>query len=75
MRTRIYVEGGICKALLKVVNIAHICVSVVTSITQQIDHPSHLQKSEQASCADEQVHMCEEHDLSLLQLQLINKFI
>ena len=39
---------------------------------QQVDLPSHLQSSEQASCADEQMHLCEEHGLSLLQLQLIN---
>ena len=68
MRTRIYV-GGICKALLTVVYIAHICVRVVTSITQHVDLPSHyyshLQNSEQASCAHEQVHLCEERGLSL----------
>ena len=58
-------------ALLTVVNIAHIRVRVVTSITQQVDLPSHLENSEQASCADEQVHICQEHGLSLLQLQLI----
>ena len=39
---------------------------------QQVELPSHLQNSEQASCADEQLHLCEEHDLSLLQMQLIN---
>ena len=39
---------------------------------QQVELPSHLQNSEQASCADEQLHLCEEHGLSLLQLQLIN---
>ena len=39
---------------------------------QQVELPSHLQNSEQASCADEQLHLCEEHGLSLLQQQLIN---
>ena len=39
---------------------------------QQVELPSHLQNSEQASCSDEQLHICEEHDLSLLQMQLIN---
>ena len=39
---------------------------------QQVELPSHLQNSEHASCADEQLHLCEEHGLSLLQLQLIN---
>ena len=38
---------------------------------QQVKLPSHLQNSEQASCAAEQVHLCQEHGLSLLQLQLI----
>ena len=33
---------------------------------------SHVQKSEQAIWADEQLHICEEHGLSLLQLLLIN---
>ena len=28
---------------------------------QQVVLPSHLQNSEQASCADEQLHRCEEH--------------
>ena len=56
--------GGICKELLTAVNIAHICVRVVTSISQQVDMPSHLHNSEQASCADEQVHICEEHGSS-----------
>ena len=40
---------------------------------QQVELPSHLQNSEQASCADEQLHLCEEHGLSLLQLQLISE--
>ena len=40
--------------------------------SQQVELPSHLQNSEQASYADEQLHLCEERDLSLLQLQLIN---
>ena len=38
----------------------------------QVDVLSHLQNSEQAICADEQLHICEEHGLSLLQLLLIN---
>ena len=38
----------------------------------QVDLPSHLQNSEQASCADEQLHLCDEHGLPLLQLQLTN---
>ena len=42
---------------------------------QQAELPSHLQNSEQAICADEQLHLCEEHGLSLLQLQLINLII
>ena len=37
---------------------------------QQVELPSHLQNSEQASCADEQLHLCEEHGL---QLQLISE--
>ena len=80
----------ICKRLLTVITVAHICVRVATTnITvsvhvvfsfctketvlglQQIELPSHLQNSEQASCADEQLHLCEEHGRSLLQLQLI----
>ena len=39
---------------------------------QQVDMLSHLQTSEQAIWADEQLHICEEHGLSLLQLLLIN---
>ena len=39
---------------------------------QQVELPSHLQNSEQDSCADEQLHLCEEHGMSLLQLLLIN---
>ena len=39
---------------------------------KHVELPSHLQNSEQASCADEQLHLCDEHGLSLLQLQLIN---
>ena len=39
---------------------------------QQVELPSHLQNSEQDSCADEQLNLCEEQDLSLLQLQLFN---
>ena len=39
---------------------------------QQVDVLSHLQNSEQAIWADEQLHICEEHGLSLLQLLLIN---
>ena len=39
---------------------------------QQVELPSHLQNSEQAGSADEQLHLCAEHGLSLLQLQLIN---
>ena len=35
---------------------------------QQVELPSHLQNSEQASCAYEQLHLCQEHGLSLLQL-------
>ena len=38
----------------------------------QVELPSHLQNSEQANCADEQLHLYEEHGMSLLQLQLIN---
>ena len=38
---------------------------------QQVKLPSYLQNSEQASCAAEQLHLCQEHGLSLLQLQLI----
>ena len=38
---------------------------------QQVELPSHLQNSEQASCAYEQLHLCEEHGMALLQLQLI----
>ena len=76
------------KRLSTVITVAHICVRVITtSITvsvhvvfsketvlglQQVELPSHLKNSEQASCADEQLHLCEEHGLSLLQLQLIN---
>ena len=39
---------------------------------QQVELPSHFQNSVQASCADEQLNPCEEHGLSLLQLQLTN---
>ena len=39
---------------------------------QQVDVLSHLQNSEQAIWADEQLHIREEHGLSLLQLLLIN---
>ena len=39
---------------------------------QQVELPSHLQNSEQASYAAEQLHICQEHGMSLLQLQLIN---
>ena len=39
---------------------------------QQVDVLSHLQNSEQAIWADEQLHICEEHGMSLLQLLLIN---
>ena len=39
---------------------------------QQVELPSHLQNSEQANCADEELHLYEEHGMSLLQLQLIN---
>ena len=69
---------GICKALslLTVVIIAHICTVSCTKETvlglQQVDVLSHVQKSEQAIWADEQLHICEEHGLSLLQLLLIN---
>ena len=48
------------------------CTKEVVLGLQQVELPSHLQNSEQASCADEQLHLCEEHDLSLLQMQLIN---
>ncbi len=73
MITRMYV-GGHLQATFNSCHCAHICVRVVTtSITQQVDLPSHLQNSEQASCAEEQLHLCEEHGLSLLQLQLISE--
>ena len=39
---------------------------------KQVELPSQLQNSEQASRADEQLHISEEHGLSLLQLLLIN---
>ena len=35
---------------------------------KQVELPSQLQNSELAGCADEQLHLCEEHGLSLLQL-------
>ena len=39
---------------------------------QQVDVLLHVQKSEQAIWADEQLHICEEHGLALLQVLLIN---
>ena len=76
--------GSICKPLLTVVIIAHICVRVVTNsiiyhcqcpsriqflvVRKQYWYCSKLQHSEQAIYADEQLHLCEEHGLSLLQL-------
>ena len=68
MMTSMFV--GICKALslLTVVIIAHICTVSCTKETvlglQQVDVLSHVQKSEQAIWADEQLHICEEHGLS-----------
>ena len=63
-------------SLLTVVIIAHICTVSCTKETvlglQQVDVLSHVQTSEQAIWADEQLHICEEHGLSLLQLLLIN---
>ena len=69
---------GICKALslLTVVINSHICTVSCTKETvlglQQVDVLSHVQKSEQATWADKQLHICEEHGLSLLKLLLIN---
>ena len=48
------------------------CTKETLLVLQQVELPSHLQNSEQASCADEQLHLCQEHVLSLLQLQLTN---
>ena len=48
------------------------CTNETVLGLQQVELPSHLQNSEQASCAYEQLYLCEEHGLSLLQLQLIN---
>ena len=48
------------------------CTNETVLGLQQVELPSQLQNSEQASCADEQLHLCWEHGLSLLQLQLIN---
>ena len=48
------------------------CTTETVSGLQKVDLPSHLKNSEQASCADEQLYLCEEHGMSLLQLLLIN---
>ena len=50
------------------------CTTETVSGLQQVDLPSHLKNcdSEQASCADEQLYMCEEQGMSLLQLLSIN---
>ena len=48
------------------------CTKETFLVLHQVELPSHLQNSEQASCADEQLHLCQEHGLSLLQLQLTN---
>ena len=76
---------GICKRLLLsliyVSELALLSVSMSCSVSctketvlglKQVELPSQLQNSEQASRADEQLHICEEHGLSLLQLPLIN---
>ena len=63
-------------SLLVSLSVSKSCSASCTKETvlelQHVELPSHLQNGEQASYADEQLRLCEERILAVLQMQLIN---